>query len=260
MQAMSKWYTALDSISPFVYKILTPNGHGTGFQISYNEKKSICGIATAYHVVEHAFEWEEPIKILHYNSKKSIVLKATQRVIIPYSNQDLAFILFSQGDIPIASNLPDLVPEKTRLKQGVELGWCGFPAVAPNELCFFSGYVSCYLAGSKSYLVDGVAINGVSGGPAFYISSNENIRIGGVISAYLPNTATGQVLPGVSFVSSIDPYQEMLKSFKSLGEAEKESVKQTEDILPSPSKNENKDVESKSKQSKKKSKSNKKGD
>ncbi len=35
-----------------------------------------------------------------------------------------------------------------------------------------------------AYRMDGVAINGVSGGPAFYIEAEESIRIMGVVSAF----------------------------------------------------------------------------
>ena len=42
---------------------------------------------------------------------------------------------------------------------GSEIGWLGFPSVAPHDLCFFSGNISARQEYRKAYLVDGVAIN-----------------------------------------------------------------------------------------------------
>lgn len=62
------WAGALDKIKSYIFRISTPDGHGSGFQI-YNSGKR-CLIATALHVVKHAFDWDEPIKIKHHLSKK----------------------------------------------------------------------------------------------------------------------------------------------------------------------------------------------
>jgi hypothetical protein len=92
-----------------------------------------------------------------------------------------------------------------RLNPGVETGWLGFPAVAPFNLCFFCGHISAWLENDEAYLVDGVAINGVSGGPAFVQDDQENPTIIGLVTEYRPNFASGAPLPGVSLVRSINP-------------------------------------------------------
>lgn len=215
-----QWFNAIEKVRPYTFKILTPHGSGTGFQMSYSKKNSFCGIATAYHVVAHAHEWEETIKIQHFLTKKSLVLKTDDRVIIPFPDRDLAFILFNKKDLPVEETVPEIVPAQTTLKQGVEIGWCGFPAIAPNDLCFFAGYVSCALQNEPAYLVDGVAINGVSGGAAFFVNADtQNPVICGVITAYVSNRATGETLPGVSVVASVEPYQQMLKDLQNLEQA-----------------------------------------
>jgi len=216
------WFEALDNIKPYIFKIATPNGTGTGFQISYSPIQQLCGIATAYHVIAHAFEWEEPIKVTLHETNQYLVLKPTpdSRIIIPYPEKDLAFILFDKQGLNLNTNTPNLVPPQSSLKPGVEIGWCGFPSVAPNELCFFAGYTSCWLANDQAYLVDGVAINGVSGGPAFFVNETNQPMICGVISAYISNKATGETLPGLSVVRSVEPYQPMLENLKSLDQAE----------------------------------------
>lgn len=167
-----KWYSALETIKPYIFKVSTPNGYGTGFQIFHPTTMPLCAIATAYHVIAHEYEWEEPIRITHYDSGKTRLLKSDNRAIFVYPKQDLAIILFNKEDLPLSIGAPKLVPSGFTLKPGLEVGWCGFPVIASNTLCFFAGYVSCYLTNEESYLVDGVAINGVSGGPAFYLRSD----------------------------------------------------------------------------------------
>ena len=223
------WFTKLKSITPYIFKIATPGGSGTGFQLFFNNR-GICGIATAYHVIDHAYEWEEAIRVTHHESQKSKVLKVESRVIWAYPDKDLAFIIFGKEALPIAETPPKLIDPKTTLKQGVEIGWLGFPSVAPpNELCFFAGYTSAYLKQSVSYLVDGVAINGVSGGPAFYSAPGSGEpRICGVVTAYMPNRTYGESLPGLCIVRSVEPYQETLQKLKSLDEAVEKKAEEEE--------------------------------
>ena len=87
-----KWAGAVDHLGPYIFRILTKRATGTGFLISRSGE--VCGIATALHVVEHSYDWEEPIKIVHYTTNKQIILrKPDDRVIFPYLKQDLSFIL-----------------------------------------------------------------------------------------------------------------------------------------------------------------------
>jgi hypothetical protein len=111
-----------------------------------------------------------------------------------------------------------VIPEGKIKKVGVELGWVGFPAVSPRSLCFFSGRVSARMRNDKTYLVDGVAINGVSGGPAFSCSGNA-VELVGVVSAYIANRATGEILPGLAVVQDVHQFQVLAKQLKSLDEA-----------------------------------------
>lgn len=218
------WIKALESVKPYVFKVRTPTGSGTCFQISFREPTGFCGVATALHVVEHAHEWEDPIKLIRYVSGATVTLREEKRVIITYPDVDLAFILFDAGEMPIEKSSLPMIEETKRKKQGVEMGWCGFPAVAPNDLCFFTGRNSSWLDSEGSYLVDGVAINGISGGPAFTIYG-EGAEICGVVSAYIPNRATGESLPGVCVIRDVAPYQQALQALKSLEEArEKEAL------------------------------------
>lgn len=220
-------FQAIEAVQPYVFKINTPYGSGTGFQILYSP---LWGIATAYHVVAHATEWGETIKLNHYASQTLITLKEHERIILPFADKDLAIIVITKTLDPkektkIPQTDPTLIETKRHMKQGAKIAWCGFPAVAPNELCFFAGDISAFLSKDDSYLVDGVAINGVSGGPAFYIDGNA-AKICGVISAYMPNRATAETLPGLSVVRAVEPYQAMLQGLKSAAAAQQQAEAQ----------------------------------
>ena len=130
------------------------------------------------------------------------------------------------------SSLLSLAPEGRTLRVGIEVGWVGFPAVASDQLCFFSGRVSSFVSAEGAYLVDGVAINGVSGGPAIHLSSAGEIHIMGVVSAYIPNRATGDALPGLAVIRDVVQLQGLVKELDSLDEAHDQETP-PEDVEPS---------------------------
>ena len=214
------WANALEKIQPYVFRIRTPTGTGTGFQLSYSSQTDLCSIATALHVVSHAKEWDDSVKLHHYSSGKTTLLRPNDRTIDSLAALDLAFIVFRAKELPLQPGTLDLIAENRRLREGVQIGWCGFPAIAPNNLCFFTGCISSYIEDQTSYLIDGVSINGISGGPSFYLEKSNQIIICGIVSAYIPNRATGEALPGVCVVRNITPYHGRLKLLKSLEEAE----------------------------------------
>ncbi len=118
---------------------------------------------------------------------------------------------------------PTLITEGKRIRVGVEVGWLGFPAVWPHDLCFFSGRVSAYSKENKAYVVDGVAINGVSSGPTLYIFDSK-ISVMGIVSAYIVNRATGEALPGLSLVRGVHQFQGLKKQFQTFDEAQKKKI------------------------------------
>jgi hypothetical protein len=219
MAAMT-WSAAVEVIEPHVVRISTPDGSGTGFLISNAHTNAVCGVATAAHVVAHAHYWEEPIRIEHVSSGKSVVVRRQERAVLLDASRDTTAILFNRGELPLPADPLPLVPKDMFLKVGSKIGWLGFPAIPTASLCFFSGDISAWVQALAAYLVDGVAINGVSGGPAFYIHDTDPpIAIIGVVSAYVPNRATGEVLPGLSVVRDVSQFHELAPTFASLDEA-----------------------------------------
>lgn len=226
-----EWSDAVEAVAPHIVRINTPRGSGTGFLVSVSADGLICAIATAAHVVDHAHYWEEPIRITHQASGKTVLLRGAERAVMLEEANDTAALIFLKGELPVPTKPLDLAPEGGVLKVGNEIGWLGFPAVAPAELCFFSGRVSAARNTGREYLVDGVAINGVSGGPAFW-NGGDKITLIGVMSAYIANRATGETLPGLTVIQNVHQFHEVLKLFKSVDDAKKQESAPHQPPLP----------------------------
>jgi hypothetical protein len=216
------WNTIVDKIKPYIVKIETPSGSGTGFLCLYNENKKWCGIATALHVVSDADDWQQPIKIIHYASFEQIFLKESQRVIYTDYKTDSAIILIEKPEkMPLPATVLPLQPIDRPLDIGFEVGWLGFPYIEPYTLCFFSGCISARREDRKAYFIDGVSINGVSGGPVFYSNETEGVKIVGIVSAYKANRATGATLPGLLIAQDVSHFHGVTQHIKSIDEARK---------------------------------------
>ncbi|MCG8345987.1 MAG: serine protease [Chlorobiales bacterium] len=215
------WDQIVTKITPYIVKIETQSGYGTGFLFLYNESKTWCGVATAMHVVDHAEEWQQPIRIRHKQTDNAVFLKESERVIFKDWKTDSAVVLFPVGDLPLPQDLIPLLPSDSIIPIGVEVGWVGFPAVAPFDLCFFSGNTSARQIDRKAYLIDGVAINGVSGGPVLYSTGTEGVQIVGTVSAYQANRATGEALPGLLVAQDVSHFHDVATHIKSIDEAHK---------------------------------------
>ena len=222
-----EWHVAINRLEPHVVRILTPDGSGTGWLVSSSKTSSLRAIATAAHVIDHAHFWEEPIRLFHPSSGKTVLLKPDQRAINVDAQQDVASIVFQEVEFEFPPEPYPLIPKSKFTKPGVEIGWLGFPAILRAGLCFFSGRISAYLHDDSMYLVDGVAINGVSGGPAFRLEQ-DNPLLMGVVSAYIPNRATGDVLPGVAVVRNAGPFHDVAERFHSFDEAKSQETQPTE--------------------------------
>ena len=213
------WAAAIETIKPHCFKVATPQGSGSGFLITFRSSTGFCGVATAYHVIEHAHEWHEPIKLGHEATRIMTTVQEGDRLIREDKSKDVAVILFQKGDLAVPTDALPLVPADKYIKPGLAIGWAGYPAVAPERFLFFSGRISCFLEDVGGYLVDGVAINGVSGSPAFASFGQGEVTILGLVSAYIPNRVFGESLPGVSFVAGIYPFYEIIKGIESLEDA-----------------------------------------
>ncbi|WP_431095352.1 S1 family peptidase [Polaromonas aquatica] len=212
-----EWHEGITQVHPHIVHISTPRGSGTGWLVSTSKTTDLCAIATAAHVVDHAHYWEAPIRILHPESGKSVLFRADERAIHLDLSIDSAAIVIRRGELPLPEEPLKLVEDGYYIKSGVEIGWLGFPAVHPSHACFFSGRISYYDEAKKHYLVDGVAINGVSGGPTFRLTGTAELL--GIVSAYMPNRATGEPLPGLAIIQDVSQFYDIAQRFKNLDDA-----------------------------------------
>ncbi len=218
------WEQVVQKVTPYIFKIETPTGHGTGFLCLYNDTKTIYGIATALHVVEYANTWKQPIRLTHYSSSEQLFLKDPEHIIMTDGKTDSAVILFHKPAFELPSELIELLPLGTPLSIGNEVSWLGFPAIEPDTLCFFSGNISAWQAFRKAYLIDGVAINGVSGGPVMYLHSTDGVKVVGIVSAYRANRAAGDTLPGLLYAQDVSHFHGVIHRIRSLDDANKKKL------------------------------------
>lgn len=220
------WQDAVAAVEPHIFKISSPQAQGTGFLVSNSAESGFCSIATAAHVVAYADWWEQPIRLVHAQSDATQMLHHNERVIILDNDKDTAVILFRNGNAAAFPEAPlGLVKEGMYIKIGNEIGWLGFPAVRPSNLCLFSGRISSWDQELTAYFVDGVAINGVSGGPAFLPFDGAPPVLVGLVAAYVPNRATGDTLPGLSIVRDVSKIHDALASIRSFEEAVEKAKK-----------------------------------
>lgn len=219
--ASPHWVNTANAIRDCIVLIETPSGHGTGFVVKPPPGSINQAVVTANHVIDHALKWREPIKITHFPSGKQAFLDVNSRAIDNNPSRDQALIQFSAEELSLPTENVEILPEGRRINEGVQAGWMGFPAIGPFNLCFFSGHISAWLKQDEAYLVDGVAINGVSGGPAFYECEDGKIWIIGLVTEYRPNLATGNILLGVSLIRSTAPLMKYYASLKQQIEAAK---------------------------------------
>ncbi len=219
-----KWDQIIEKVSPYIVKIETPSGSGTGFLCFYNDNKTFCGIATALHVVAEAEKWEQPIRIYNHNFTKTKFIRGAERIIFKDEETDSAIIVVDPDDLDFSESLIPLRPKDDIIAVGNEVGWIGYPGMYPSTLCFFSGCVSANR--TNSYLIDGVAINGVSGGPVLYANDVDGVQIVGTVSAYHANRQYGDTLPGLLVAQDVSHFHSVIKWIRDLDEARKKKTEE----------------------------------
>lgn len=106
-----------------------------------------------------------------------------------------------------STKIPPLMPREGVVK-GMELGWLGYPSVAHNSPCFFSGRLAGFRETPLLYLIDGTGMHGLSGGPVF----DNRGHVLGIVSEYLgpdADTLTGMlaVVPIVDVIKLCSGYE-----------------------------------------------------
>lgn len=227
------WSSTFKKVEPYIVKIETPSGAGTGFFFAYNEVKDFVGIATALHVVQDVDDWRQPLKIARVKENKELFVEHSERVVIVDYERDSAVILIRVDALESAGlRVPDqmlpIMPSHKFKTIGVHLAWAGYPAIASRTLCLFQGSVSAFDEDDDSYYIDGIAINGVSGGPVFD-EKDKGPEIVGIVSAYHYNRASGGNLPGLLMAHDATHLNDIVEGIKNMDEAKRAAAKATAD-------------------------------
>ena len=219
------WQNACKSLRNYIVKIETPDGYGTGFFFAYNENRAMVAIATALHVVSEAYEWRKPIRIRH--GADDICLPHEDRVILIDRKRDSAAILMLASALKAPETMLGLVAVNKYMRPGTRVMWGGYPGIAEEKLCFFDGVVSAFNRGHASYYLDGVAINGVSGGPVFddHLEGQPS-DIVGIVSAYFVNRQRGETLPGFAMAHDVTHLHATIAQIKNLDDAKDKEEQQ----------------------------------
>ena len=217
--SMSDWHLTFEKVIPYIARIETPSGFGSGFLFAYNQNKTLAAIATAAHVVEYSDTWNMPIKVIHQSSATEYFLDHEKRVVLMDKNRDSATILFSDTEDVFPDDVLPMMDYRKFRRVGCEIAWAGFPGNAYPNLCLFTGTVAGFLEFQDSYLVDGVAVNGVSGGPVFARIKEDEAELLGSVSSYMPNRQGDDTLPGLLRAQDVTAFQQVVRTLASLDEA-----------------------------------------
>ena len=100
-----QWVDAYRDIAPYMVKVVTPDAYGSGFVMDYRsfgKKVRQITIATACHVVKHADDWAEMIRIEHTvkGDFHSYQLPSEGRAIVADEDKDIALLTFCEGKEP----------------------------------------------------------------------------------------------------------------------------------------------------------------
>lgn len=195
------WDKVVDRVARIVFRLLAGDWAGTCFAVSIGtlpqSEATYYMFATAWHVVKDITGSQQPIYMVAADDKTVCEAKAGCYAVFRLGSEvfDTALIMVRSPEAIVSlSDLLPIFPPESQLPRGTEIGLVGFPGIVGSEFCFFTGTISGYLNSPPSYLVDGVAISGVSGGPAF----DNRAQIIGLVSSYIPNQVNEYMtLPGL---------------------------------------------------------------
>ena len=134
---MTDWRRLIEEIKPYIVKIETPSGSGTGFQIGEDDKWDYAITVTAHHVIAFAEQWGLPIKITREAPSESLELPPAEpgRSRIRRTRQDASSLF-----LPVKRHLSEIALHPATLPVGTEVGWLGYPgSVSGGKLAFSLG-------------------------------------------------------------------------------------------------------------------------
>lgn len=206
------WHQGVEKMLKNLVKIQTlGGGYGSGFIIPKPSKApgNLC-VLTAFHVIKKAHETGATIEIELADKSKKITLPSLARSVFVANDRDQAIICFNGPTDFETLHTVTFLSKDRHYKPGVELGWLGFPGleISQNVPCFLSGRISAYLPDKEAYLIDGVSIHGLSGGPVF-VCDEKDVVVAGIVTNYYPNNVNNQSWPGLAMFRTINPLMKL---------------------------------------------------
>ena len=200
------WPEVITQIEPLVYQVHAGKALGTAFAVSVTgpaDGGHHTMFATAWHVIKDIVQTTDPLELIRSDGTPLSKLTTGPVAVYPVGPPecDTALICAPTREPLVEPSALLAMPLETMLPRGADVGWLGFPGLVYPELCFFRGVVSGYSERPPIYLIDGVAINGVSGGLAF---DRTGLLIG-LVSAYVPNQVDERrTLPGLMILTPLN--------------------------------------------------------
>jgi hypothetical protein len=220
-----EWNKHVAEITLFVARIETQFGYGTGYIFWQNQE--LCCIATAKHVINPAniAGWEQAFLVTMPNGSNTRYYPIHRKILSGANDSDSAAILIHKSNLIFPQQCLPIWNFSGEIPIGASVGWLGFPQIINQTILnpsFFSGNISNFFNEYQQYAIDGIAINGVSGGPVFCNSEAGSALVVGTISAYIPNPVRGskgeeQALPGFSVAHSFSSFKQIIENLNDSG-------------------------------------------
>lgn len=122
--------------------------------------------------------------------------------------------------------------EDTTEPIGSSIGWLGYPVLIDKGIIqpsFFSGVISNIFPATDQYVIDGVSIDGVSGGPVFYLSNDcsDSFIIGSISSYHVNRVPVGENMeswPGLLISYNVSVFKPLIEHLKTLEDAKNQQA------------------------------------
>ena len=216
------WREAVEAIEPSVIRVLTPYGSGSGFLAARSREGNLVGIATAARVIAAAHFSQQTIRLQYGGSTNKLPLSPADRAVLLDPGQDTAVIVAPGSTVPLPDLALPIAPGQAPLKPGTDIAWMGYPSIPDSGLCCFGGEVTGWIRGC--YLVSGIPISGMVGGPAFYLGAAGPVLLG-VMTLYAASGVTEASVAGLSAVRVISAWHDLVDQLRSLDEAKAQEAR-----------------------------------
>ena len=167
---LRNWWDVAEALARQTFQVRRASCSGTAFLVSQGIEKDspdrhYC-LATAWHVIDDVLT-DDRFALFRSHDKLAIDVD-TEKIMTARLGPpefDLGFIFFRTVDnlLPVEEMMP-IRGLKSFPSLGEDLGWYGYPGSLGHEPMFCRGTLACFKTNPHSYLINGVAYPGMSGG------------------------------------------------------------------------------------------------